>query len=487
MFVDALAGLLRQSEALQTLELHLFLGSQACFHDAMLHGFVSAIVDALRYNRSLPSLIIRLPICCVDNTTIRDLAEALRTNSTLETFELCGRLHGAVDPDQACAELQEAVRANYRLTSLKLDFCSSRRSLIYPWDPLEHFRQIEDDVRSRAREWDLAMPHPALIMKSPSVSPLVDAMGEFGFCSALLSFLVPPSRLSGFDLTAECFARTSQERRQETCAPQLAADPLPPSGPEQAGDTEAAVIDDIEHEEPAAALDVDEAAQVNAQREVGWVERLIETAIPTGEGYEDAEHEEEVTGRGTAEEVLLLDFNRIPKELLLALATGLPLHGCREALGGCGHECRLINGSLVFVHPWQYADVRSALVGHELRKWHVVVSRSLAHLVEESISSIDSRFKANANRRPLGMASSFSHGDIGSDVAVEGDADRMPIVELNTMLLNADDHWSSWPDLDVKRTFLCSVHSRSRRDVQSTIPRAAPLWPASTHSGDPVD
>merc|ERR1711937_100355 len=74
--------------------------------------------------------------------------------------------------------------------------------------------------------------------------------------------------------------------------------------------------------------------------------------------------------------------------MIEALSEGATLGRVRADLLANGHNWRLITGSMVFVHAWQYAKVMRELVGHDLKASHMVVAQSLEHLVAESIAGI---------------------------------------------------------------------------------------------------
>ena len=108
-----------------------------------------------------------------------------------------------------------------------------------------------------------------------------------------------------------------------------------------------------------------EAALVNSQVEAGMVEILASTAFPVTLSA--------VNPTPPNEEIVLLDVNKNPKQMLMALSEGKPLRACRDALANSGHNWRLINGSMVFVQPWRYLGVMRALVGRKLEKSEVIV------------------------------------------------------------------------------------------------------------------
>jgi hypothetical protein len=146
----------------------------------------------------------------------------------------------------------------------------------------------------------------------------------------------------------------------------------------------AVVTQHVEHVDPPVTMNDDEAAVVASQCWAGAVERGI-GAAPINDCADALADDGPWFGD---DEINLLDFNRNPKEMLDALGTGLPLNACRVAMTNDGRAWRLITGTMVFVHPWQYLSVMRALEGCELKRSQVVVARSLEHLLEESIADI---------------------------------------------------------------------------------------------------
>ena len=68
-----------------------------------------------------------------------------------------------------------------------------------------------------------------------------------------------------------------------------------------------------------------EAALVNSQVEAGMVEILASTAFPVTLSA--------VNPTPPNEEIVLLDVNKNPKQMLMALSEGKPLRACRDAFG----------------------------------------------------------------------------------------------------------------------------------------------------------
>lgn len=92
------------------------------------------------------------------------------------------------------------------------------------------------------------------------------------------------------------------------------------------------------------------------------------------------------------EPVLLLTYNSHGKEFYDALVKGRWLEECRHDLSVSGSHCVLRNSKAkAFVKPQQWHKVMEALRSKILRPYHVIVSSSFEHLVNESVQSIRCR------------------------------------------------------------------------------------------------
>lgn len=234
---------------------------------------------------------------------------------------------------------------------------------------------------------------------------------------------------------------------------------------EQAGPAE--VIQELQHDEPAARIDAQEAADLVAQMEAGFVERNLNVAVirePSPiPGTEQAQQDN----------IYLIRFSRHPQSFCDALMKGLSLRRCREALEAQGFDCVLPSGTKVFVHPQQYKSVRSALVEAdiELRPYHVVLASSLEYLVEESLATIPGRDGVHAHGRlcmPKPVPDTFSSAvAVGTDVKplnTETSAIDLSAVAKDLM-----------PFLAVERTFIFT---------QRPVPNAEDVTQSTTEAHD---
>lgn len=143
------------------------------------------------------------------------------------------------------------------------------------------------------------------------------------------------------------------------------------------------IIQPVEHVEPPAYIPADEAARLVAGQEASFVELQHDPFVC--ESGRLCTPDSSISGN--SEKLFLVQFKRCPAELPKALISGLALKSCRTALEAAGHQWKLPDGNLIFVHPWQYRAAMNAS-WPELRSFSVVFSEGLEYLVEESISNV---------------------------------------------------------------------------------------------------
>jgi len=163
------------------------------------------------------------------------------------------------------------------------------------------------------------------------------------------------------------------------------------------------------------------------------------------------------------ENIYLLQFSRYPHEWRQALMEGVALRLCRDALLGEGHTCVLTSGAKVFVHPWQYNDVKGAICGMELRPYHVIVAQSLEHLVEESLVQVPRQLKVKLKSRTVVDCVGESRIDVGAqqagppqDLASSTDPSLIVLSSSKERFVDIGDVGFA-EFFDVHRTFLCQA------------------------------
>jgi len=129
------------------------------------------------------------------------------------------------------------------------------------------------------------------------------------------------------------------------------------------------------HHEPPSRIDADEAVCIAAEQHAGFIERTVGCCLVQEETVESDEKDE----------LFLCKLNRNTKELRESLLHGLPLQRCRAALESEGHSVKLFSGALIFVQPAHYRLALRALVDVELQPDHLILARSVEHLVQEAM------------------------------------------------------------------------------------------------------
>jgi len=192
----------------------------------------------------------------------------------------------------------------------------------------------------------------------------------------------------------------------------------------------------IEHRSPPAEIHAEEAAQVVAQQEAGFVERLL--GISTSPRSESSETNEE-------EDILKLKLNRIPSFIRRDLAVAKSLAQCLNALTDAGHPWKTVEGAHVFVHPHQYRKVMAANRDH-LRPDNILVSASIEHLVAEVLQNTGIWARSREAINPVTQSA-------------------IQTATLTKESSTADErHYR----LTIKRTFLCVVPEHQERATCST-------------------
>jgi len=194
-------------------------------------------------------------------------------------------------------------------------------------------------------------------------------------------------------------------------------------------------VDMVEHIDSPAQIVPEEAAQIVAQQEAGFVERLVGTAAMADDNEDDEQF---------VEPIYCAKLNRIPASLRRALSESVPLSQCRKALDAAGHPWMTVEGAFVFVHPHQYRQVISTTNG--LRPDNVIFAASLEHLVEETLTDT----KAWVRSR--------------SSIAVQLQSFALSVVGSHSEAESA----KQFGFLQVKRTFLSLVPQLRTVATQST-------------------
>jgi hypothetical protein len=200
------------------------------------------------------------------------------------------------------------------------------------------------------------------------ISNVVMTMGEHAFCQCILQFLLPLN---------SCHVRTAKHALFGTM-PSLRSDLQSCPCAQSLGQYEEPVIQLVEHLEPAAEIDDEEASQLVAQQYCGFVERNI------GVGAVEADVCDGPTC-GVQEKFFLCTVCKMTESLHSELRFGASLKQCRLAMEAEGHQWMRWRGGFVFVHPSQFRHAIHNLGSRELQPDEIVFSASFEHLVQEAL------------------------------------------------------------------------------------------------------
>jgi hypothetical protein len=211
------------------------------------------------------------------------------------------------------------------------------------------------------------------------------------------------------------------------------------------------VIETVVHSEQPAQINEREAAEFTAVQHADFVARILgwtsHGVLPDFEKPEDVGANCEFPGGG--DPIVLGKLNRIPKALREELSTGASLRACRDALEAAGYPWKLLSGTLVFVHPWQYRAAVSSLSFHELRPYNIIFSESIGYLLEEALARCKGSWMTACAPIHERIVSASQDGAMSDAETVD--------IDRGQMFSDVDDH----PERElqwvacVQRTFLC--------------------------------
>ena len=195
--------------------------------------------------------------------------------------------------------------------------------------------------------------------------------------------------------------------------PDLGAFWLPPSNCKACfvpGPVEPAVVQRVDHSEPAAMIPADEAAVIATQQQLSLIEHNLESV-----GWHD--HQAFLQRREAVHRVVVLHFSRSPPELKEVLESSEELQVVQRQLQQAGHSWTLPSEAKVLLEP----NVYKALLRHlsynpslqqRLQKYHVLVSEDLEEVVMAQVKKLRSKLQVRLNTYEtlsFGDATSSSH------------------------------------------------------------------------------
>jgi len=212
-------------------------------------------------------------------------------------------------------------------------------------------------------------------------------------------------------------------------------------------ETETDVIQDVDHGEEEAAQR--EPSLLQEQADHDWADGVLNFVLQDSQEFANER-----------EDVHVYTYSRTPKEFIRALLEGQDLGHVREALANHGYNCVLESGAKVFVKPEQYSVVMQALEQSDivLRSSCVIVAQTFVPELEASLASIASRKNVRVKKAgKLHMEtmcnsqralSSEMLGEIGHDLSS---------TRGHELTFEYAGNIPELANLEVKRTFLCSV------------------------------
>lgn len=218
--------------------------------------------------------------------------------------------------------------------------------------------------------------------------------------------------------------------------------------------------------EMRAIQEVDHGGEKAAQRDA---ELLQEQADHDwAESVHNFIQQDSQEGADEEEDIFVHTFSRTPQEFTRALLEGKDLRGAREALSNHGYACVLQSGAKVFVLPEQYSLVMQALEQSDtiLQPSCVIVTESLIPELEASLASIASRKNVRVKttqtlQMPInlgGQGTLAAEGlDASGEVPTYTTSDGLTSEHIAHIPESSNEIWL---DLEVQRTFLCTVKSK---------------------------
>ncbi|OLQ13014.1 hypothetical protein AK812_SmicGene3012 [Symbiodinium microadriaticum] len=216
------------------------------------------------------------------------------------------------------------------------------------------------------------------------------------------------------------------------------------------------VIQEVLHESQEVATFISEDV-AEATSHALW-ESAVEMRVARGVAA-GSDPESGTASRRATENIYLGKLNRIPGELLRALASGPALQPCRRALEAEGFPWKLSSGAFMFVSPCQHVDAMTSLADEQLHPDNIIFAESLEYLIDEVLGQHGTWMKV---RSTIGMddidPGNTSEVDSGCQAEAESqgsDADR----RRDAFLVDYRGEWD--PCSIVNRTFLCLAPVRS--------------------------
>mmetsp|Transcript_33697 Transcript_33697/g.61463 ORF Transcript_33697/g.61463 Transcript_33697/m.61463 type:complete len:265 (-) Transcript_33697:8-802(-) len=218
-----------------------------------------------------------------------------------------------------------------------------------------------------------------------------------------------------------------------------------------------AVLQYVEHQEPAAIVDEFEASMIAHEQYAGFVERNMGAASDKEDAPEN--------------EILLLKLNRNPAALRKSLCEGAELQICRNTLERSGYSWKHESGALVFVHPQLYDETMDHLRDSKLHPDNIVVSKAFDHLLCEVLA----QHKPAWVKSRVEISLIDNGSDNGSDVGHASSSNERNYPSVCDTLEDIGEMSPDTWKVQVVRTFICcEVHCETSDVTRSSTDAHCP-------------
>ena len=209
---------------------------------------------------------------------------------------------------------------------------------------------------------------------------------------------------------------------------------------------EPAVVQRVDHSEPAATIPADEAAAIASQQQLSLMENNWDSV-----GWHD--HETSLHGHGALYRVVVLQFSRSPPELKDVLESSDELQAVQRQLRQAGLSWTLPSEAKVLLAPRAYRALLRHLSSNpsfreQLHKYHVLVSEDLEEVVMAQVKKLRSKLQVRlSNYETLSFGDAASSSDSAWSVQASAGSGGV-------WFLQDERHTATDVDIVVYRSFI---------------------------------
>ena len=193
---------------------------------------------------------------------------------------------------------------------------------------------------------------------------------------------------------------------------------------------EPAVVQRVDHSEPAATIPADEAAAIASQQQLSLMEHNLDSV-----GWHN--HEASLQGHGGLYRVVVLHFSRSPPELKDVLESSDELQAVQRQLQQAGLSWTLPSEAKVLLAPRAYRALLRHLSSNpslqeQLQKYHVLVSEDLEQVVMAQVKKLRSKLQVRlSNYETLSFGDAASSSDSAWSMQASAGSGRKWILQDN--------------------------------------------------------